>query len=142
MLFAPCYQKENTNIMIPHFRVCPTIIFHYIIVGRNYLKSADYIKNPLFVIVQLKNLNSKIKGQDVNTPHEVNHFQIHGWSSDGAPENTQTTTELAQMLNEQYLNGNYYSNYRYLILNLVEQSIVVHCCSGAGPSGSFIGKFE
>ena len=47
-------------------------------------------------------------GQDVNTPHEVNHFQIHGWSSDGAPENTQTTTELAQMLNEQYLNGNYY----------------------------------
>ena len=100
--------------MIPHFRVCPTIIFHYIIVRRNYLKSADYIKNPLSVIVNFKNLNSKIKGQDVNTPHEVNHFQIHGWSSDGAPENTQTTTELAQMLNEQYLNGNYYFIRHYL----------------------------
>jgi protein tyrosine phosphatase len=59
-----------------------------------------------------------------NTPHEVNHFQIHGWSSDGAPGDTTTTTELAEMLNKQYMN--------------VEQSIVVHCCSGAGPSGAFI----
>ena len=46
---------------------------------------------------------TRFKGMEES--FEVNHFQVHGWSSDGCPEEVTSTVELINMLNSGCLNS-------------------------------------
>ena len=46
---------------------------------------------------------TRFKGMEES--FEVNHFQVHGWSSDGCPEEVTSTVELINLLNSGCLNS-------------------------------------
>ena len=92
----------STRIIYTLQQNLATVVTHWLIYNK-----FQKIWRIRFLSVLIKIL---FQGQDVNSPHEVNHFQIHGWSSDGAPDDTTATTELAQMLNDMYMNGKFHEN--------------------------------
>jgi protein tyrosine phosphatase len=61
-------------------------------------------------------------------PFETDHYQLHGWSSDGCPDETTSTIEFIKYIQALGAHDDI-------------GSTIVHCCSGAGPTGCFIGLY-